>query len=219
MIDIIQECIKAHRDSKEVQLLAVTKGRSVEEIGVLYERGMRDFCENRVQEAQEKMMLLPKDIRWHFIGTLQTKKIPKVIGRYFRIHSVDTLALAKVLSQKSKAAGVVTDILIQVHTSGESTKHGVSCDELVELFDSFIALPNIRVRGLMTMAASLDLASEDEVRGCFRKLHTLFELLKKGHEGLLYFSELSMGMSQDYRIAISEGATMLRIGTALFTHN
>jgi pyridoxal phosphate enzyme (YggS family) len=214
--EIIQECLKAHRDPSSVQLLAVTKGRSEEEINTLYNQGVRDFCENRVQEAEEKMRLLPQDIRWHFIGTLQTNKVSKVIGRYVLIHSIDSLALAEKISEKSKERGVITDILIEVHTSKEPTKHGVDPERLPELFRTMLALPNIRIRGLMTMAPPRDQTSDAEVAKCFKTLYQLFTHVRETFAPLPYFSELSMGMSQDFALAIREGATMLRIGTRLF---
>lgn len=194
------------RDPAEVTILAVSKGHPWEELKPCYDAGCRQFGENRVQEAELKIEKAPKDIHWHFIGALQKNKVNKVIGKYTMIHSVDDAELAEKISISSEKAELITPILLQVNTSGESTKQGMSGQEWGKVMSKVRALPGIQVEGLMTMAP----LTEDEkiIRNCFISLREL-----RDHWGLKH---LSMGMSQDYPIAIQEGATFLRIGTALF---
>ncbi len=197
---------------KGVRLIAVTKGKSVEDIQRLYDQGIRDFGESRVQEALEKQKVLPKDIAWHLIGTLQTKKVPKVIGHFALIHSVDSLELATKLSSLSLERGLITNILLQVNTSGEETKHGFR--DLEGCFASLLALPALKICGLMTMAPLTDDIAT--IRDCFMKASRLKKSLKERYN-LEDFNELSMGMSNDFLIAIEAGATMVRVGSRLFT--
>lgn len=190
---------KAGRDPHDIRLVVVTKGRTVEEIQQAYNQGCRDFGENRVQEALPKIALLPSDINWHFIGTLQKNKVSKVIDKFSLIHSIDSIALVHEIS--------TTPLLLQVNTSGELTKHGLSCDEWLKQFPD---QPN--VKGLMTIAP----LTQDKtiLRSTFRALrHLRDELVERSGHPLPH---LSMGMSNDYPIAIEEGATLLRIGTAIF---
>lgn len=213
-------CMDTGRDPSRILLVAVSKGRSVQEILELYHAGIRDFGENRVQEALEKQLLLPQDIRWHLIGTLQTKKVPKVVGSFVLIHSVDSLELATKLNQVSCERNLVSHILIQVNTSLEAAKHGFTEDALLAEFGKIIQLPHLCVRGLMTMArAHTKGVTEEEadVKSSFSRLALLQKSLHKAFPGISgTCTELSMGMSNDYQIAISEGATILRIGSLLF---
>lgn len=187
--------------SDEVTLVAVTKTATVDQIMEVYDAGHRDFGENRLQDALPKMLQLPEDIHWHFIGHLQTNKVAKVVSYFDKIHSVDSIHLAeKIASQEIKRP-----VLLEVNVSGEESKHGFSTDELLRQFDSIQRL-DLQVEGLMTMAP-FD-AEESVVRNCFRRLRELRDQL-----GL---KELSMGMTQDWRIAIEEGATFVRIGSAIF---
>jgi pyridoxal phosphate enzyme (YggS family) len=195
-----------------VKLVAVTKGRSLEQLMHLYERGQRDFGENRLPEAFEKMKNAPSDCRWHFIGSLQSNKVSKVVGEFSLIHSIDSLDLAKKISRASVNRHVETHVLLQVNTSQEASKHGMSPDELKGCFEEMIALPNLSVDGLMTMGPLS--GDEARVRRCFAELKQLFDDLNRTLPRPM--SELSMGMSQDYKIAIQEGATMVRIGSLLF---
>lgn len=197
---------KNKRDPKSITLVAVTKGRTVDEILSLYQLGCRNFGESRVDEALEKMEKLPKDIQWHLIGTLQKNKVRKVMGKFALIHSVDTPELAKKISECSLETGLKTPILLQANTSGEESKHGLSFEEWLEKFGEMKQLEGIDIRGLMTIAPLMD--DENTIRHSFAKLRELGERLKLKH--------LSMGMSQDYPLAIAEGATLLRIGTALY---
>ena len=195
-----------------VELVAVSKGRSVEEIMHLYEQGQRVFGESRIQEFEEKQPRLPPDIEWHLIGTLQTKKVPKVIGKFSLIHSVDSVDLAQKLSAASTARGQVSNVLLQVNASGESTKHGFTLDGLKEVFQALTTLPGISLKGLMTMGPNSDDAQA--IRAAFERTRDLQQQLAKSHPS---FRELSMGMSADFKLAIACGATLVRIGSRLFT--
>jgi pyridoxal phosphate enzyme (YggS family) len=172
----------------------------------LYNQGCRHFAENRVDAALEKMELLPEDIQWHLIGTLQKNKVRKVIGKFALIHSVDTPELAKKISDCSLEAGLKTPILLQVNTSGEASKHGLSFEEWQKNYPEVANFEGIMIKGLMTMAPLVD--DEKIIRTTFARLRELGKVLKLQH--------LSMGMSQDFPLAIAEGATLLRIGSALF---
>lgn len=191
---------------KDVMLVAVTKGKPIETVNALYRDGCRNFAENRLNEAFSKMDKAPKDIRWHFIGSLQKNKVRKIIGRFVLIHSVDSYELALKISECSQEAGVETAILLQVNVSGEASKHGFTETELLKNFEKLKSLPYLKIEGLMTMAP----LTEDNtvIRECFSGLKRLQQQLN--------LSTLSMGMSHDYTIAIEEGSTMLRIGSALF---
>lgn len=188
---------------KNVKLVAVTKNVPVEDISLVYELGCRDFGENRVQDALPKIEELPPDIRWHFIGTLQKNKVKKVVGNFALIHSVDSVELAQEISKQ----GIDTAILLQVNTSGEASKKGFTADEFRRDLAMIQKMPYIQVKGLMTMAPLTE--DVDQIRMCFRRLREL-----RDESGL---KELSMGMSHDYKIAIEEGATIVRVGSAIFS--
>ena len=199
------------REPAELSLVVVTKGQSLAAIEALYQLGIRDFGENRVQEVLEKIEKSPKDIRWHFIGKLQKKKVSKVIGHFTLIHSVDTPRLAEKISNAGVERGVVTSVLLEANTSGEAAKSGLSPEEWKQEYGRLLDLDGIKISGLMTMASLHD--SESEIRNCFSKLRQLRDKLQEiGGE----LPTLSMGMSRDYPIAIEEGATLLRIGSAIF---
>jgi pyridoxal phosphate enzyme (YggS family) len=204
--DIQTIALHSGRDPSSINLVVVTKNQAPSEILQAYETGCTSLAENRVQDALIKIPLLPPDINWHFIGTLQKNKISKIIGRFVLIHSVDTPELAKEINLISSKAGVVTNILLQANTSGESAKHGLSPDEWLKRFQEVAELPNVKINGWMTIAAQTE--NEDVIRSSFRRLRELRDATGLEH--------LSMGMSNDYRIAIEEGATLLRIGSAIF---
>ena len=208
---ICQAATRVGRDPREVTLVAVSKGQSAEKIHHLYLLGVRDFAENRIAEAFEKMKQLPSDIRWHFIGKLQKNKIPKVLGRFALIHSVDTPELAQKISEASHKARVCTHVLLQANTSGEKTKGGLNPVEWETHYSDMLSYQGIVMCGLMTMAPLA--GGEDAIRHCFSELRCLRERLQLKGEKL---SILSMGMSQDFLLAIQEGTTLVRIGAALF---
>lgn len=202
---------RAGKSCDNITLVVVTKGRSVEEIAQCYKWGVRDFGENRVEELLEKKGRLPDDIRWHFIGKLQRNKVKKIVGMCALIHSVDTLILAEKISQISFQEHVVTPILLEVNTSGEPTKGGLQLQEWRACYSKLLALAALDIQGLMTMAPLT--RDESIIRACFRELNQLkADLSCQGKE----LKVLSMGMSNDYPIAIDEGATVLRIGSAIF---
>jgi pyridoxal phosphate enzyme (YggS family) len=200
--------IVSELQGQSIALVAVSKTKTVEDILALYAEGQRDFGENYVQELLDKHLGLPADIRWHFIGHLQTNKVKQLISFVYLIHGVDSLRLLKEIDRQAAKVGRVVDVLLQVHIAREETKFGLDTTELEEVMGAKEALKHVRVRGLMGMAAN----TEDvvAVRSEFRGLKTLFDG---------WFSDggiLSAGMSGDYRIAIEEGSNMVRIGSLLF---
>lgn len=194
------------RETSEITVIAVSKTYSADAVHEVYKAGCRDFGESRVQEALLKMEAGASDLRWHLIGTLQANKVRKVIGKFCLIHAVDSLELARKISSCSQELDIVSQVLLQVNTSGETSKRGLSVTEWEPHLDEAMALPNMEVEGLMTMAPLTD--DERVVRECFRRLRQLRDRLQLRH--------LSMGMSHDYPIAIEEGATLLRVGTGIF---
>lgn len=194
------------RKSEDIKLVVVTKNTPENEILKVYERGFHDFGESRVLETVEKRLSLPQDINWHLIGRLQKNKVAKAVGAFALIHSVDSFELAKKISEISVEKNVVSSILLQVNTSGEVQKAGFTIEVFKEQFAALNQLQNIKINGLMTMAPKT--MNEAIIRSCFRDLRLL-----KEEFGL---QVLSMGMSNDYKIAISEGSTLLRIGSAIF---
>lgn len=200
------------RNPQDIELVVVTKGRAWAEFNPLYHLGARDFGESRLQEAEEKMMATPEDIHWHYIGALQKNKVRKVIQSFVLIHSVDSLELAQKISACSQEEDQTTRVLLQVNTSGEMSKQGFTEDEVKRDFETLWQLPGVQVEGFMTMAPLTD--DEMTIRKCFHKLWNLRdEFMIRGGISLPH---LSMGMSHDYPHAILEGATLLRIGSAIF---
>lgn len=210
-----ETALAAQRQLEDIIVVAVSKNHSVNEILSVYQAGCQNFGENRLQEALPKMEALPKQIHWHFIGTLQKNKVNKVVGQFALIHSVDSLDLAKKIAEVSVIKGVETSILLQVNTSGEQSKHGFTSASFLEALEELASLPNIHLEGLMTMAP-LE-ASEEEIHIYFRRLRELRDQAKRLLGDSHTFKHLSMGMSHDYTIAIEEGATLIRIGTAIFS--
>ncbi len=204
-------------DANAAQLVAVSKTRSREDIHRLYRLGQRHFGENRVQEMQEKQPLLPADIHWHLIGHLQRNKVKYIADFVHLIHSVDSARLLQEIQIQGERLGRVIPVLLQVHIAQEKSKFGWNSDELHKWLksDSWQNLNHVEIRGLMGMAT---LTSEvKQVRSEFSGLKKLFEQLKGGaFSGRESFSELSMGMSGDWELALEEGATILRIGSMLF---
>ena len=196
-------------------LVCVSKFHPVEAIREAYEAGERHFGESRVQELQEKVPALPSDICWHFIGHLQTNKVRDLLKlRPYLIESVDSLRLLKALNDEAAKQGYVQDILLELHVAREETKTGFTPEEITSLFANRLQdeYTHIRVRGLMTMATNTD--DETEIRRCFLTAQSLYDRLKANSQQLI--AVLSMGMSDDYRIAIECGSTSVRIGSAIF---
>lgn len=200
-----------------VRIVAVSKTKSPDAIMAAYNAGQRMFGENRVQELLGKVGILPEDIMWHMLGHLQTNKVKQIIPFVSLIQSVDSLKLLQVIDSESEKAGRITDCLLQVHIAKEETKYGFSFDEVQAFMEenSHKSFRNIRIKGLMGMATFTD--NVDQVRAEFRSLAFVFSDLKEKYfPDDPDFSELSMGMSGDYRIAMEEGSTMIRIGSLIF---
>ena len=198
-------------------LIAVSKTKPVQDILEAYEAGIKDFGENKVQEMTEKFEQLPKDIRWHMIGHLQRNKVKYIAPFVHLIHSVDSLRLLQEIDKQGRKAGRVISCLLQVHIAREETKFGLSEEELEELLNSaqFAEMDHVKVLGLMGMATNTD--NMERVRLEFQYLRELFNELKENHlHPNIDMKELSMGMSSDYTIALEEGSTMIRVGSAIF---
>ncbi len=200
-----------------VRLVAVSKTQSPEKIMALYQQGQKIFGENKVQELTEKQEALPKDIEWHFIGHLQTNKVKYIAPFVHCIHSVDSLKLLQEIDRQAKKHERVIQCLLQFHVAEEETKFGLNLKEAEELLQApdFQLFKNANIAGVMGMATFTD--DPGQVRREFRQLKNIFDTLKKKHyEEQPQFREISMGMSGDYKIAVEEASTMVRIGTALF---
>ena len=215
----VQENIVKLREDlpSEVTLIAVSKTKPVEMILQAYNAGQRDFGENKVQEICDKYPLLPEDIRWHIIGHLQTNKVKYIAPFVQLIHSVDSLKLLKEIDKQAAKNDRVIDCLLQFHIAKEETKFGLDQDEARELLKSseYHSLRNIRLVGVMGMATFTE--NEAEIREEFKFLKGLFEQLKKEFTELQnHFTVISMGMSGDYKLAIEEGSTMIRVGSSIF---
>lgn len=211
----ISEAVKASgRDEKDVTLIAVSKTKPVEMIKEVYDAGIRDFGENKVQEIIDKYPKLPSDIRWHLIGHLQTNKVKYIIDKVCMIHSVDSLKLAQEISRQAIKHNVTADILIEVNVAGEDTKFGVKPEDTLSLCEKISTLANVRIRGLMTVAPFVD--DPEENRAVFCTLRQLFVDIDAKNIDNVCMDCLSMGMSNDYTVAIEEGATFVRVGTSIF---
>jgi PLP dependent protein len=212
--EVDQIARRCGRLPEDIMLVAVSKGYPEESVKHVYEEGCRNFGESRLVEALPKIESLPSDIYWHLIGTLQKNKVRKAIGKFVLIHSVDSLDLAKKISQCSNEMSLSTSILLQVNVSGEKSKHGMQPEECQKVCEEIYNLPGLHVRGLMTIAPLTE--DKEEIRCCFRGLRQLRDELALRFGKADFLPDLSMGMSHDYPIAIEEGATLLRIGTAIF---
>ena len=200
-----------------VTLVAVSKTKPISDIQEAYDAGHRVFGENYPQEMRDKHEALPKDIQWHFIGHLQTNKIKYIIPYVTLIHSIDTANLLEAVNKEAKKHERVVDCLLQFHIALEETKFGLDLDEARELLDSeaFKQMENIRICGVMGMGTFTD--DKEEVRKEFKHLKNIFETLKREYfADQPQFKEISMGMSEDYPIAIEEGATLIRLGSKIF---
>lgn len=209
--------LKKEIDSLKVRLIAVSKTKSVEEVLEAYDAGQRDFGENLVQELVDKAEKLPKDIIWHQIGHLQTNKVKAIAPFIGVIHSVDSLKVLKEIDKQALKNKRVIDCLLQVHIAEEETKYGLHYDELIEILRSeeFQSFKNVRIVGLMGIATNTE--SERVIKEEFYELKTLFAGIKESFfKNDPAFKELSMGMSSDYKIAITQGSTMIRVGSIIF---
>lgn len=212
--NIEKACEKSGRNPKDVLLLPVSKTKPVEMIQELYDLGIRSFGENYVQELCDKIDKLSNDINWHMIGHLQRNKVKYIVGKVAMIHSVDSIRLAEAISKEAVKKDVTVDILIEVNVGMEENKFGITVESAYEDIKEMAKLPNIAIKGLMTSAPFVE-NSEDN-RKYFRQLKQLSVDIQSKNIDNVDMGILSMGMTNDYIVAIEEGATIVRVGTAIF---
>jgi pyridoxal phosphate enzyme (YggS family) len=200
------------RDPGEILIVAVTKTQPLDIVRQACEAGIEEFGENRVQEFVGKYGLFPT-AHWHFIGSLQTNKVKDVVGKAVLIHSVDSAKLLAEIDRRAQAAGVIQPVLLEVNISGEESKHGFIAADVREALIDASHMPGVWVRGLMTMAP---FGRPEDARWVFRELRELRDSLREMPLNGVELDELSMGMSNDYRVAVEEGATIVRVGGAIF---
>lgn len=211
--EIILICGKVGRDPKEIRLIAVTKTVDSDKVNEAILNGVTDIGENRVQEIMDKYRQV-KNASWHMIGHLQTNKVKYIIDKVKLIHSLDRINLANEINNRAKQHGLVMDTLVQVNVALEDTKFGLRCDEVHDFIRQVMVLENIKICGLMTIAPYE--VNPEDVRMYFKELKCLFEDIKSRNYSGVEMKYLSMGMTNDFKIAIEEGANMIRIGTAIF---
>ncbi len=207
-------CKNSGRAREEITLIAVSKTKPIDLLNEVYNAGIRDFGENKVQEMCEKYEVMEKDIRWHMIGHLQTNKVKYLIGKTSLIHSVDSYKLACEIEKQAAKYDCIMDILIEVNIAEEESKFGLAKDDVVELVKQVAQLPHVRIKGLMTVAPYV--VDSEENRTFFRKIKQLSVDINNQNIDNVSMDILSMGMSGDYMVAIEEGATMVRVGTNIF---
>lgn len=207
-------CDRAGRKREEVTLIAVSKTKPASMLQEAYDLGVRVFGENKVQEIRDKYEVLPKDIEWHMIGHLQTNKVKYIVDKVKLIHSVDSLKLAETIEKEAEKHNCKTDILLEVNVAEEESKFGLKTEEVLPLYDAVRKYSHINVRGLMTIAPFVD--NPEKNRTIFADLHKLYVDIKEKNIDNDTVSILSMGMTNDFEVAIEEGATMVRIGTGIF---
>ena len=218
-LEIINEkikkvALKVNINPEEIKLVAVTKTATIEQIKEAISAGVKIIGENKIQEAKEKYQILSADIEWHLVGHLQTNKVKYAIEIFDCIHSVDSIKLAKEIDRRSLQFGMITNVLVEVNVSGEETKYGIKPEEVEPFLKEISEFFRIRVRGLMTIAPIAE--DKEEVRLYFRKLRELFEKIKSKNIKNVKMDYLSMGMTEDFEVAIEEGANMVRIGRGIF---
>ena len=212
--DIASACSESGRNREDVKLIAVSKTKPVSALQEAYDLGIRDFGENKVQELLDKYEQMPGDIRWHMIGHLQRNKVKYIVDKVYMIHSVDSYRLAEEISREAVKKNVNVSVLIEVNVAGEESKFGASAEETVSLVEDIAKLPNLTIRGLMTIAPYVE--NSEENRLYFAKLKQIYvDIIHKNIDNVC-MEELSMGMTGDYEVAIEEGATLIRVGTGIF---
>ncbi len=209
-------CIKSGRNREEVTLIAVSKTKPTEILQEAYNLGIRIFGENKVQELTQKYELLPKDIQWHFIGHLQTNKVKYIVDKVAMIHSVDSIKLAEAIEKEAAKKDCIVRILVEVNVAQEESKFGISEEEVLPFIEKVSKFKHIKVEGLMTIAPFVE--NPEENRPIFSKLHQLSVDINEKNIDNVNVSILSMGMTNDYEVAIEEGATFVRVGTGIFGH-
>ena len=211
ILDIKENCNLSKRSVEDVVLIGASKSQTIEKIIVAYEEGIKNFGENYLQEAEEKISKLDQDIIWHFIGSIQSRKAKRIAEVFDWVHTIDSFKVAEKLnSSRPKSKGVLNACL-QLNIDDEESKSGLKIEDLEEIIQKIEALENLKIRGLMVIPKPRD--SKEEQRQVFRKVKEIYDsLIRQGHN----FDTLSMGMTSDYGVAIQEGATMIRIGTGIF---
>ncbi|NLV15811.1 MAG: YggS family pyridoxal phosphate-dependent enzyme [Syntrophomonadaceae bacterium] len=210
---ISQAALRVRRDPEAIGLIAVSKTAGLDAVAAAVRCGISDFGENRVQDLISKSGVYP-EVNWHMIGRLQTNKVKEVIGRTALIHSLDRWALAEYIEKRAVLAGITVPVLVQVNVSGEESKAGISGSQVEEFLDDLSQFNQVQVKGLMTIAPEVD--NPEETRPVFRELNRLFKQIGKKDYPRVKMNILSMGMTQDFEIAIEEGANLVRIGSAIF---
>ncbi len=207
-------CRESGRAVTSVKLIAVSKTKPLADLQKAYANGCRDFGENKVQELVEKSEQMPGDVRWHMIGHLQRNKVKYIVDKVYLIHSVDSVRLAEEISKEAVKKHVTVNILLEVNVAGEESKFGTSCEEAARMVEEISKLPGICVKGLMTIAPYVENAEENRLY--FAKLKQIYvDIIHKNIDNVC-MEELSMGMTGDYEVAITEGATYVRVGTGIF---
>ena len=207
-------CKKAGRNPEEVTLVAVSKMKPLADIETLLATGQMEYGENYVQELCDKYEKISRPVHWHMIGHLQTNKVKYIVDKTVLIHSVDSVHLAKQIEKEAAKRNLTAQILIQVNIAEEETKFGLDTEELLQIIMEISKFPHVHIRGLMTSAPFV--ADPEENRCYFKKLHELFVDIGKKNIDNVTMDILSMGMTNDYEVAIEEGATMVRVGTGIF---
>lgn len=217
IIDIkenIKEALIKSGRSDDVELLAVTKTVGVNKVEEAIKLGIKNIGENRVQELEKKYDEIGNKVNYHMIGHLQSNKVKYLIGKTKLIHSLDRMSLAKEINKRSKNKDLITDVLIQVNVAEEKTKFGLKTEEVLSFIEKVLVYENLNIRGLMTIAPHID--DEKELRKIFRSLYNLKEDIISRNYKELSMDYLSMGMTNDYKIAIEEGSNIVRVGTGIF---
>ena len=212
--NIKEACVRAGRDPKEVTLIAVSKTKPNEVLQEAYDAGVRVFGENKVQELVGKMDALPRDIKWHMIGHLQRNKVKYIVDRVSLIHSVDSFRLAEEINIQAKKRQIKVPILVEVNIAEENSKFGVRAEDTMELIRQISQLDGVSIKGLMTIAPYV--VDPEENRPFFHKIRELSIDIQRENIDNVSMRILSMGMTNDYMVAVEEGATMVRVGTGIF---
>lgn len=211
---IQKACAKVGRNRDEVTLIAVSKTKPIEMIQQVYQSGILEFGENWVQELKEKTELVKEPVHWHLIGHLQRNKVKYIVDKVTLIHSVDSYRLAEQINDEAKKKGICVNILLEVNVAEEESKFGLKINEVEPLVQKIAGLDHINVKGLMTIAPFV--GNPEENRMIFRKLKQLLVDINSKNIDNVDMDELSMGMTNDFEVAIEEGATLVRVGTAIF---
>ena len=217
--DSVLERVKAAakrsgRDADSVTLVAVSKTKPLSDIEELIKHGVKEFGENKVQELDDKYETVSTPVNWHLIGHLQTNKVKYIVDKVKLIHSVDSLKLAQVIEKEAAKKNCICHVLLEVNVAGEESKFGLACEEVLPLVREISKLPHVKVDGLMTIAPFVENPEDNRVH--FRKLNELSLDIKSKNIDNVDMNVLSMGMTNDYEVAVEEGATIVRVGTAIF---